>query len=151
MVQQPGIRLARLLGFRKGSFASSYVQLYVAFAMSCLYHEANIFHAARRDIGEFIFFMPQPIAITIEDLVQWCYRQITGRTKDDKLTPFARSCGYLWVFIWFSYSLPPFVKGLRDAGIISDAIVGTWPFDVGIRYGFLLRNVASPLHLGTYW
>jgi hypothetical protein len=142
MVQQPGIRLARLLGFRKGSLASSYLQLYVAFTMSCIYHEANIFHAVRRDIGEFVFFMPQPLAITAEDFVQWCYRQITGRNKDDELTTFARLCGYLWVFIWFSYSLPPFVKGLRGARIIGDAIVQIWPFDVGIQHGSFLSDLA---------
>jgi len=108
--------------------------------MSCMCHEANIFHAVGRDIGEFVFFMQQPIAITVEDFVQWCFRNVTGCRKDDKLTPFARLIGYVWMFMWFSYSLPPFVKGLRDAGIISDAIIQTWAFDTGVNHGKVLMQ-----------
>ena len=135
MVQQPGILLARSLGFRKGTTASSYLQLYVAFAMSCIFHEVNIFHAAGKDVGEFVFFMQQPVAITVEDFVQWCYRNVTGRRKEDEPAAFTKVFGYVWVFFWFSHSLPPFVKGLRDAGVVSDAIVQTWAFDIGANHG----------------
>ena len=103
-----------------------------------MYHEASITHAVGRDIGEFAFFMQQPIAITVEDFVHWCYRNVTGRRKDDELTPFARLFGYVWIFLWFSYSLPPFVKGLRDTGIICDAIVQTWAFNTGVNHGKVL-------------
>lgn len=82
--------------------------------------------------------MSQPIAITFEDFVQWCYRKVTGRSKDDNITTFARLVGYAWMILWFSYSLPAFVKGLRDVGIIGDAIVLIWPFDVGSQHGSML-------------
>jgi hypothetical protein len=108
--------------------------------MSMIYHESNIFHAVRHDVGEFVFFMSQPFAITFEDFVQWCYHKATGRRKEDGITPFARLVGYVWVIVWFSCSLPPFVKGLRDAGIIGDAIVKTWPYDLGIQHGLTISR-----------
>jgi hypothetical protein len=114
--QRPGQRLVRLLGLKKGSLSSKYLQLYLAFFISMILHEWNIFNVTRRDGGEFWFFMSQPFAITAEDFLIWVYEEVFGEVK--KPSPALRMIGYLWVFVWFSYSLPPFIQGLLDAGIM---------------------------------
>jgi hypothetical protein len=84
------------------------------------------------------FFLSRPFVITLEDLLRWCWRNYTGKSKDDPLKLFERRVGYLWVFLWFSYCLSPFVRGLRDAGVIADAVVNMWPFGLGAGLGLAL-------------
>ena len=115
-VQKPGVRMARLLGLRKGTLGSKYLQLYIAFTLSMLFHEWYNFNSVRREIGEFWFFMSQPFVITFEDFVQWSWRK-TGHSNDNGKS-LARFVGYIWTFAWFSYCLPPFVHGLLDTGIM---------------------------------
>jgi hypothetical protein len=135
MVSQPAVRLVRTLGLRKGSLISGYVQLYVAFAISCLVHKFQMFMVTRRDMGELVFFMSQPVAMTIESAVQSVAVQVWSRgAGHDNIRPaFARYAGYIWVVLWFSFSLPIYVKGCRDAGIVHDAIFGGTPFEAGVR------------------
>jgi hypothetical protein len=134
LVSQPALRIARALGLRKGSLASRYTQLYISFGISCLVHQYQMFNVTRRGMGEFIFFMSQPIAISVEDLVQWVWRLYIKKTPTDRRwgTLFSTSVGYCWVFLWFSFSLPIYVKGCRDAGIVRDAIFGNRLFDFGV-------------------
>jgi hypothetical protein len=89
----------------------------------------------RRDMGELTFFMSQPAAIAVESLVQWSFGQVRSRAAgpDDNQPALSRYAGYIWVAFWFSVSLPVYVKGCRDAGIIRDAIFGSRPFDAGVR------------------
>ena len=61
--------------------------------------------------------MLQPLVITIEDAVRWCWRKYSGRSEDDELTGFERAVGWTWTFLWFSYCIPPYAKGLLDAKI----------------------------------
>lgn len=92
-----------------------------------------MFNVEARDMGEFVFFMAQPIAITLEDFAQWLWMQ-SGRaehTKGKNQIPLGRLAGYTWVLLWFSVSLPLYVKGCRDAGIVRDAFLGRRPFDTG--------------------
>ena len=137
MVSQPAARIVRLLGLRKGSLASGLLQLYVSFAISCLVHEFQMFMVKRRDMGELVFFMSQPVAITIESVVQRMAVQAPARYRgagrDDIGPALARHAGYIWVVLWFSFSLPTYVKGCRDAGIVHDAIFGYRPFEAGVR------------------
>lgn len=135
MLQQPAIRLSRFLGLRKGSFSSRYGQLFITFAVSCLYHEFQIFNVTRKDGGEFGFFITQPIAIAAEELVQWLWRKCRRGKQSSGLDCFGTVVGYGWVILWFGYSLPPLSKGLRDAGIIRDALLDTRPFDYGSSLG----------------
>lgn len=70
--------------------------------------------------------MLQPFAITLEDFVQHCWRSWTSRTKTDKLTSFERAVGWAWTFLWFSWSIPPYAKGLvyaRITGYDSEGIL----------------------------
>jgi len=140
MVSQPAARIVRLLGLRKGSLASGLIQLYVPFAISCLVHECQMFMVTRRDMGELVFFMSQPVAITIEGIVQWMAVQVRYRgAGHDNIGPaLARYAGYMWVVLWFSFSLPTYVKGCRDAGIVHDAIFGDRPFEAGFRLANLM-------------
>ena len=132
MVQQPGVRLARSLGFRKGTHASSYTQLYAAFALSALLHQANIFNVTRRDGGEARFFLSQAAAITAEDAVRWAWRAlVSGRRKADPPTRAERLVGLACVFAWFSYCLPPFVGPLLAENVLLDAVAGARPLVVG--------------------
>jgi hypothetical protein len=141
MIQQPAIRITRFLGLSKGTIASRYSQLYLTFAMSCLYHEFEIFNVTRHDVGELAFFMSQPVAITAEDFVQSAWRKFRGESQSDGRVRFDKAMGYIWVFLWFSYSLPTYVKGIRDADIIRDAILDTWPFGMGSSLGLALLRL----------
>lgn len=61
--------LLALTKAKKGGFVSRYLQLYNGFLVSALIHHAGslnmTFHAAIR--YQFLFFMVQPVAITMED------------------------------------------------------------------------------------
>jgi|SRR5690242_5829864 len=133
MVSQPARRIARALGLRKGSLASGLSQLYLAFGVSCIVHQYQMFNVRRQDVGEFAFFMSQPVAITLEGVVMRLWmRYIRPRYQFSKVEAML---GYTWVFLWFSCTLPIYLKGMRDAGIVRDAFVGTGPFDFGISLG----------------
>lgn len=119
MVQAPSQRLSRKLKLRKGSLASKYLQLYLAFTLSMLLHEWNIFNATRKDGGEFRFFMLQPVIITCEDFAIWCYEKKYGKTEQKNRV--LRCIGYLWTFMWFSFCLPQFSMGLLAVGILPSA------------------------------
>jgi len=119
MVQAPGQRLSRKLKFRKGSLSSKYLQLYLAFTLSMLLHEWNIFNATRKDGGEFRFFMLQPVIITCEDFIIWCYEKRYGKTEQKSRV--LRWTGYFWTFMWFSFCLPQFCMGLLAVGILPPA------------------------------
>lgn len=96
-----------------------------------------MFNVTRRDMGEFVFFMSQAAAITAEDLVQWLWKRYSSSHKDEILDARSRSrLGYAWVFIWFSISLPVYVKGCRDAGIVQDVVLESRPFDLGVELAY---------------
>ncbi|KXT15069.1 hypothetical protein AC579_1504 [Pseudocercospora musae] len=93
MLRQSATRLTRFLGLRKGTLMSRYAQLYLTFFFSLMLHWYLIINATRKDGGEFNFFLSQPIIITIEDFVQYCWRRYTGRSRSDPLTTFERTVG----------------------------------------------------------
>ena len=75
--------------------------------------------------------MSQPVIITIEDSVQWCWRQVSDGKTDRPLSGYEKLIGWLWTFVWFSYSLPPFVKWLVSAEVVA----GGWPDTVTVGLG----------------
>ena len=101
------------MGLQKGSFGSKYTQLFIGFFLSTLIHGTGAFFACREDTGEARFFMTQPLAILIEDVVidaaTWI--GIKGNRFGWKIL------GYLWVFSWLSYSLRMYVVGAIGNGI----------------------------------
>jgi hypothetical protein len=128
MLSQPATRITRLLDLRRGSLASRYTQLYITFGISCLFHQFQMFNVTRRDMGEFAFFMSQPVAITAEDFVQWVWRRLRGSGESGRCEMIV---GYVWVCIWFSLSLQLYIKGLVDAEVIRDWVFGATPMEVG--------------------
>lgn len=94
-----------------------------------------MFNVTRRDMGEFAFFMSQPVAITIEDLVRWVWRNC-GRSGGNGR--FEAIVGYIWVFAWFSFSLQLYIKGLMDAEVIRDWILEERPLDMGAALSRML-------------
>lgn len=114
----PSIRLARFLGLRKGSLPSKYFQLYFGFFISALLHEWNVFNATRKDGGEMWFFMIQPVAITVEDFVQYVWRKATGAPGGRPLSSSEKVAGWLWTFLWFSYTLPVFASSLIECELL---------------------------------
>lgn len=128
MVSQPAMRITRFLGLRKGSVASRLLQLYISFGISCLLHQYQMFNVTRKDMGEFAFFMSQPVAITFEVIVLSIWRKSTKEKEQSRLSTIV---GYVWVAAWMSWTLPWYVKGFRDAGITTDAIFGGAPMEIG--------------------
>ncbi|KAI0010928.1 hypothetical protein F4779DRAFT_260529 [Xylariaceae sp. FL0662B] len=118
VLQQPGIRLARLLGFKKGSIPSRYLQLYLAFYISFCIHWWQQYVITRSDKGEFAFFMMQPVAITIEDFVQWVWGSIMNPKRRQNLHWFELLVGYVWTVAAFTFTLTPYVKGMTGTGVV---------------------------------
>ncbi|CCM06211.1 uncharacterized protein FIBRA_08455 [Fibroporia radiculosa] len=86
----------RLFNLQSGSWASSYLQLYVAFAISGLIHCGGDFMANPALFGaSFPFYISQAIAITFEDVAIG----VAKRTQIRWSELFARRVGYAWVLI----------------------------------------------------
>lgn len=98
----PGIFLARdVIGLRKGSFASKYLQLFIGFFISAVVHgsAAMISHASFDDDGAFAVFIAQAIAIMVEDHVIDFGRYIGLRDSG-----FWRLVGFSWTVLWLGLS-----------------------------------------------
>ncbi|GAA90453.1 hypothetical protein AKAW_08567 [Aspergillus luchuensis IFO 4308] len=128
LLSQPSKRLVRFLRLRKGGLASSYSQLFISFGISCLFHQAQMFNVTRRDMGELAFFMSQPLAIVVEDLVRWAWKK-TGISG--KSIYFEKVVGYSWTFVWFSMSLHLYISGLVQARVMKDWLFGYTPLEIG--------------------
>ncbi|GLB07359.1 hypothetical protein AtubIFM57258_002690 [Aspergillus tubingensis] len=128
LLSQPSKRLVRFLRLRKGGLASSYSQLFISFGISCLFHQAQMFNVTRRDMGELAFFMSQPLAIVLEDLVRWAWKK-TGISG--KSIYFEKVVGYSWTFVWFSMSLHLYINGLVQARVMKDWLFGYTPLEIG--------------------
>ncbi|KAK7745743.1 hypothetical protein SLS62_009624 [Diatrype stigma] len=119
VLQQPGIRAARFMGFRKGTLASRYLQLYLAFFISFGLHWWAQYTITRRDKGEFAFFMMQPVVITAEDFAQWLWgRTVTDPKRKEGFRSLERFVGYVWTFAAFTATLHPYVQGMTGTGVI---------------------------------
>ncbi|KAH9889203.1 membrane bound O-acyl transferase family-domain-containing protein [Xylariomycetidae sp. FL2044] len=140
--QQPGIQLSRALGFGKGTFGSRYIQLYLAFAISCAIHVWQQFSISRQDRGEIAFFLLQPVVITFEDFVQWAWHKAVAPKQRKSLAGFERAAGYMWTFVAFSWTLRPFVNSLADVGIIGESMD---------QRAALLSGQNAALRFRLYW
>ena len=96
-----------------------------------------MFNVTRKDMGEFAFFMSQPVAITFEVIAQSLWRKAT---RGEEYGHFPTYIGYIWVVAWMSWTLPWYVKGFRDAGTTTDAVFGGVPMEIG---GLLYQNTKT--------
>ncbi|KAI1654000.1 hypothetical protein F4813DRAFT_239080 [Daldinia decipiens] len=134
-VQQPGLRLARLLGFKKGSIPSRYIQLYLAFYISFSIHWWQQYVITRGDKGEFAFFMIQPVVITLEDFFQWVWRNAINTKRKQDLIWFEHAIAYVWTFTAFTFTLTPFLNGMVATGIIGGSPEEVIAVSLGHRHG----------------
>ncbi|EED84098.1 predicted protein [Postia placenta Mad-698-R] len=112
-----GKACCRLLGLRQGSWASSYTQLYVGFAVSGLMHCGGDFMVSPKLFGaSFPFFIAQAAAISLEDAVVG----LAKRTGLQAQCPdgLVHALGYVWVFVWLNMSVPWYLNWLMRAGVI---------------------------------
>ena len=101
-----------VLGIRRGTTLSSYVQLWLAFLISGLGHATSILILPsptnitldERTTGLIKFFLFQAAVITLEDFVQWSSDNFLGNAFN--LATFRTLIGYTWVVCTLWYSLP---------------------------------------------
>ncbi|PIL32185.1 hypothetical protein GSI_05430 [Ganoderma sinense ZZ0214-1] len=120
-----GKAVAAALGFKKGSNASSYSQLYTAFFLSGLFHCFGDLAIGAPFGSSMPFFVANAAAISFEDAVIAVGRRLgvasnrqpsentntqeDGKGKEAPPPRWVRVVGYAWVFVWFSYALRLFV------------------------------------------
>ncbi|KAF8626963.1 hypothetical protein AX15_004617 [Amanita polypyramis BW_CC] len=94
----------RVLCIKKGTRASFYVQVLIAFLTSATIHATVDWVFIGEWRGAFHFFLLQAIAMLVEDIV-------TSKVGDSfwlkNTSPGIGYCfGYLWVIFWFTFSIP---------------------------------------------
>ncbi|KAH7403907.1 membrane bound O-acyl transferase family-domain-containing protein [Cadophora sp. MPI-SDFR-AT-0126] len=91
-----------ICGFRTGSFASRYSQIWVGFAVSAAIHHAGAIVGMFEDDGwlQSLYFLVQPVGIMFEDGVMGIARRFGIRASR-----WTKLLGHLWVIGWFSWSL----------------------------------------------
>lgn len=89
----------------------------------------------RGDKGEFAFFMIQPVVITLEDFVQWVWRNAINPKRKQDLLWCELAVGYVWTFTAFAFTLTPFVKGMVATGIIGGSPEEAMAMSLGQRHG----------------
>jgi hypothetical protein len=118
---------------KKGTLVSRYLQLYNGFLISALIHHIGSLNTPYNPSVkyQFIFFMSQPIAITIEDFAIYlgkkagikesCKRplcpQVNRWNTADGLTGKTRAIGYAWVGAVLSFTLRYCTKFFFDMNL----------------------------------
>lgn len=117
----------KILKFPRGTKGSSYIQLYLAFLMTAIFHFAGDFMFERRLVSRsFKFFLLQAVAITFEDFVIYLGKRLllrggiefkSGDVGLSWMEVFARGVGFCWVLLWFCFSFPMWVSESSVAGL----------------------------------
>lgn len=112
ILRQPFLKIGEFvlhdtLHIKRGTNASSYGKLYVAFALSALMHAAGDYGMYRGQRWFSLeFFLPQAVGITLEDgAIALFDRSGAFRRRHPVLTTWI---GYAWVLFWFSSTLPQY-------------------------------------------
>ena len=106
--------LVSVLSFKRGTWLSSYTQLYFSFLLSATGHGLVTYgmpHGPRHTMWDrfwsfWLCFALQAVAIHLEDFVIWCYWQFTVgsevRDQHQEITcsHWQRAVGRLWVISW---------------------------------------------------
>ena len=106
----------------------TYFKLFVSFAISGLIHYGGYYMLFQNWSGTSMrFFVLQAVAITFEDMVIALAARF-GHTQQNTVFRFI---GYIWVFAWFTYSLPMWLDPIVHAGTMDDGInvsliLGLW-------------------------
>ena len=123
--------IAKQLHLPKNRFTSCF-KLFISFFISGFIHHASEYTLHRKWAGYSIqFFLLQAVAITCEDIVISLALRAGFSSKPN---PFFKFIGFIWVFAWFTYSLPLWLDktidgGLFEQGVKFSAILGLWHGD----------------------
>ena len=129
----------RVVGVRKGTWLSAYVQLYAVFLASGLGHGIVMYGLLRPDgyHGEhklydrfgafFLCFALQAVAIQFEDTVIWCYRWIFEQKDEADGHQHHHwwhvAVGRLWLIIWVYLHAPLMADPCLRSGLAKDSEV----------------------------
>jgi Membrane bound O-acyl transferase family len=92
--------IAKQLGLPKNILTTRF-KLFIAFFLSGLIHHAGEYVIRQRWTGHSMeFFLMQAVAITCEDVIIALAERAGFSSKSIRLM------GFVWVFVWFTYSLP---------------------------------------------
>lgn len=116
----------KVFKFPRGTNLSSYTQLYTAFFLSATFHFAGEFTYERRFVyRSFKFFLLQAVAITFEDFIIYAVKRTLlwmGIERDPgdgggyRVGVVVRTVGYIWVVMWFCWTLPIYIDEASVAG-----------------------------------
>ena len=103
--------ISKQLRLPKNIFTSRF-KLFIAFFLSGLIHHAGEYVINQRWTGHSLkFFLLQAVAITCEDVII----ALAGRAGfSSKPNYFYKILGFVWVFAWFTYSLPIWLDETMD-------------------------------------
>ncbi|KAI9056295.1 hypothetical protein FKP32DRAFT_1585741 [Trametes sanguinea] len=103
-----GRSISNALGFKRGTNASAYTQLYTGFALSGIMHVWGDVMLGSPYVGKSMnFFLANACAITVEDAVIAVGRRVLGQQRGP--TKWMIRFGYLWVIAWFYMVGPLYV------------------------------------------
>ncbi|KAI0642388.1 membrane bound O-acyl transferase family-domain-containing protein [Trametes meyenii] len=103
----------RALRIPRGTFLSSQIQIYTAFALSSLLHALGDLMLGPEHFGRSVpFFVANALAITFEDVVIALARRVGIREGGA-----TRLLGYVWVVGWFAWSAPSYVQWMFESGV----------------------------------
>ncbi|CDO77904.1 hypothetical protein BN946_scf184692.g2 [Trametes cinnabarina] len=152
-----GRALSNALGFKMGTNASSYTQLYTAFALSGVMHVWGDFVLGSEHIGKSMgFFLANACAITFEDAVIAASRRLLGHRQEP--TRWTKRIGYLWVIAWFYLVGPLFVDwytqfpGIAHEEFLPFSLIRspyTPSFFRPVAKSLALYAVPDGIHVGT--
>ena len=129
--------IAKQLRLPKNKFTTCF-KLFISFLISGLIHYAGEYILYQKWAGHSTeFFLLQAVAITCEDIVISLALRAGFSSKPNS---FFKLIGFVWVFAWFTYSLPLWLDKIIDAGVFEQGvnfsvILGLWHGDWSVgRY-----------------
>ena len=122
--------VVRVFGVPRGTWISSQVQLYTAFALSALIHASGdlmVLGGTRVLDGSMPFFAANAFAISIEDALLAAARRVLGKKDGERVTRGVRVLGYVWVIGWMSVLAPMYVRWMFEVGVVMAPVLPFGP------------------------
>lgn len=114
--------LIRYVPIKQGTLASRYLQLYLAFIASALIHHLGVLNVTsstpQNDMNSLIFFLIQPLAITLEDFAVYLGKK--AGVKSSWKTKILRT---ICTLAWFSYSFRYLSAYFYNTGLFGESPV----------------------------
>jgi hypothetical protein len=123
--------ITKQLRLPKNAFTTCF-KLFIAFFISGLIHKSAEYILYQKWAGHAIeFFLLQAVAIICEDIIISLAARAGFTSKPNA---FYKSIGFVWVFAWFTYSLPMWIDEMIHGGIMDDGlnfslVLGLWRGD----------------------